>query len=264
MKIVRYAKYVGTMIGPEGHVHRWTTPRERFFQRTRKINGTSKCLVKRLIDFKIYALSVLGHWGSISAPDGATLKEEAPALQCTTVGPTIIPTDLLRAGSVCGLGIDQVEIRILNLAARFRTAASSNALASSLQKSWQPESTTVSPCSLSPPEWEEKFLKTPMAHSTMEAYEYARHLGHACRIADSPSDKKQKAATVLLRDAIQKRCFFPDHCTCLPNLGTDQQTPQGTNHTDDLYFSTCLRPGLAVGILRVLCNGMSTANPHGR
>ena len=192
MTIVRYAKYVGTMIGPEGYVHRWTTPRERFFQRTRKINGTSKCLVKRLIDFKIYALSVLGHWGSISAPDGATLKEEAPALQCTTVGPTIIPTDLLRAGSVCGLGIDQVEIRILNLAARFRTAASSNALASSLQKSVQPESTTVSPCSLSPPEWEEKFLKTPMAHSTMEAYEYARHLVMLAELPTLPAIRNKK------------------------------------------------------------------------
>ena len=28
MKIVKYAKYVGTMIGPEGHIHRWTAPRK--------------------------------------------------------------------------------------------------------------------------------------------------------------------------------------------------------------------------------------------
>ena len=28
MKIVKYAKYVGTMIGPEGHTHRWTAPRK--------------------------------------------------------------------------------------------------------------------------------------------------------------------------------------------------------------------------------------------
>ena len=26
MQIVRYAKYVGTMIGPDGHFHRWTAP----------------------------------------------------------------------------------------------------------------------------------------------------------------------------------------------------------------------------------------------
>ena len=69
----------------------------------------------------------------------------------------------------------------------------------------------------------------------MEASEYTSHSDHAGRIADSPSDKKQKAATILLRDAIQKRYFsLADRCTCLQNLGTDQQTPQDTNHSDDL------------------------------
>ena len=34
MKIVKHAKYVGTMIGPVGHIHRWTAPRENL-QRTK-------------------------------------------------------------------------------------------------------------------------------------------------------------------------------------------------------------------------------------
>ena len=44
-----------------------------------------------------------------------------------------------------------------------------------------------------------------MAHSTMEAYEYVRHLDHAGKFADSPGKKKQKAAMTLLRDEIPKR-----------------------------------------------------------
>ena len=60
---------------------------EKFIQRARKINGTSKSLVERLVDFQMYALSVLECLGSNSTPDGATLKEEAHALQCTTAGP---------------------------------------------------------------------------------------------------------------------------------------------------------------------------------
>ena len=69
--------------------------------------------------FKVFALSVLGNLGSTSAPDGATLKEEALALQFTTAGPyTAVPADLLRAGSACGSGIDLFGIRILSLAAR--------------------------------------------------------------------------------------------------------------------------------------------------
>ena len=68
MKIVKYANYDGTMIGPEGYLHRWVAPRKKTIQRTKKINESTKSLVERWVDFKIYALSVLGYLGSISAP----------------------------------------------------------------------------------------------------------------------------------------------------------------------------------------------------
>ena len=42
MQIGKYASYVGTMIGLEGHLHRWTAPRENSFKGARKIKGTSK------------------------------------------------------------------------------------------------------------------------------------------------------------------------------------------------------------------------------
>ena len=44
-----------------------------------------------------------------------------------------------------------------------------------------------------------------MACSTMEAYEYVCHMDLAGSVADSPSDKKQEAATALLCDTIHKR-----------------------------------------------------------
>ena len=55
---MKYAKYVGTMIGPEGFLHHWTAPRN-FFQRARKINESTKSPVERLVDFMIYALFAL-------------------------------------------------------------------------------------------------------------------------------------------------------------------------------------------------------------
>ena len=134
MKRVKYAKYVGTMIGPEDHIHRWTAPRKNHPE-GQKINGTSKSLVKRLVDFKVYALSVLGHLGSISAPDEATPKEEADALQCITADHhNAIPTDLLRIGSMCGVGLDILGIHTLRKAARYRTAANSGTLTDGLAK----------------------------------------------------------------------------------------------------------------------------------
>ena len=67
-KIVRHAKYVGNH-----DWSRWTpsslvgTP-EKFMQRVLKINASTKSLVERLCDFKIYAISVLSFVGSVVHP----------------------------------------------------------------------------------------------------------------------------------------------------------------------------------------------------
>ena len=83
----------------------------KIIQRIQKVNASTKSFVERLCDIKIYALSVLGCVGSISAPDEATLKAEAHALQFTTAGPyNAISTNLLCVGSVCGLGPDLVGL----------------------------------------------------------------------------------------------------------------------------------------------------------
>ena len=108
---------------------------EKIIQRIQKINASTKSLVERLCDVKIHAPSELGYTRSISAPDKATLKAEAHALQCTTAGPyNAIPTNILYVGSVCGLGPDLVGIHSISLAARYRTAACSNTLNQGHQK----------------------------------------------------------------------------------------------------------------------------------
>ena len=80
-----------------------------------KINASTKCLVERLCDLKICAVSVLSYIGSTCAPDKATLKAEAHAPQCTTAGPyNAISTSLSGVGSVCGLGPDLVGIHSIS------------------------------------------------------------------------------------------------------------------------------------------------------
>ena len=104
MQIVRQAKYVGTKIGPDGYLHRWTAPR-KFVQRVMKIHTSTKKLAERLCDLTIYTISVLSFIGSVCAPDKATLKAENHSLRCTAAGPyNAIPSKLLEVGSVCGLG----------------------------------------------------------------------------------------------------------------------------------------------------------------
>ena len=83
----------------------------KIIQRVLKINASTKSLVERLCDFKIYAISVLSFIGSVCAPEKATLKAENHALHCTTAGPyNAFPSTFLGVGSVCGVGPDLVGI----------------------------------------------------------------------------------------------------------------------------------------------------------
>ena len=91
----------------------WQNPnaRKKFIQRVMKINASSKSLVERLCDFKIYATSVLSFIGSVCAPDNATFKAQNLALHCTTAGQYKATTSsLLQVSSICGLGPDLVGI----------------------------------------------------------------------------------------------------------------------------------------------------------
>ena len=58
MDISRVANYVGAMISPDGHLHRWTASRHKFVKVSRGIMESSTNLVEHLVDYKIYAFSV--------------------------------------------------------------------------------------------------------------------------------------------------------------------------------------------------------------
>ena len=92
---------------------------------------------------------------------------------------------------------------------------------------------------------------------TMEAHEYVRQSDHAGRITDSPSDKKQKAATALLRDAIQIRDFAaPIAARASKIFGPINKHLTAQNLPMMCNAERASRP---IGTLRVLCNGMRTA-----
>ena len=162
-----------------------------------------------------------------------------------------IPTDLLRVGSVCGLGPDILGIHTLSLAARYTF---DNGLG---------KIQAARLCSQL--EWKEKFLNPSMAHNTVEAYEIVCRLDHNVKLDESPQDKKQKAATALLRDESQKQDFAKpvslraSKILCpVSRFRIAQSMPQ-MNHA-----SRASRLGLTVGLLRILCNGLCTAQKISR
>ena len=52
MKVVKYAKYVGIMIGPEGNAHRWTAPRKKSFSVFKKLTLPPKALLRDSATFR--------------------------------------------------------------------------------------------------------------------------------------------------------------------------------------------------------------------
>ena len=145
---------------------------EKIIQRVLKINACTESLVERLCDLKIFALFVLGYIGSICAPDKATLKAEARALQCTTAGPyNAFPTSVQGVASVCGLGPDLVGIHSISLAARYRTAACSNTLNQGLEKIQVSRAFDFAPVLALTSTWEKEFLAHSMARSTAEEFD---------------------------------------------------------------------------------------------
>ena len=260
MQIAKCAKYVGTMIGPEGHIHRWTAPRKNHSAYS-KIYASTKSQVERLRDIKICALSVLEYIESISAPDDATLKAEAHALQCTTAGPyNAIPTNLRCVGSMCGLGPDLIGIHSLRLAARYRTAACSNTLSQGFEKIQAAREYDFAPMFALSSDSEKKFLAPSMARSTVEAFNIVRCLEHSGKLDDSPQDKRQKVATALLRDKLLAQDFAgPLSSRASRILGPISRFRVAEILPHMKLASRASRSGLTVGFLRILCNGLCTA-----
>ena len=68
------------MIGPEGYLHRWTAPR-KIMRRLLKINVSTRSLVERLCEFKIYAITVLSFISSVCDPDKVPSKPRTFSVQ---------------------------------------------------------------------------------------------------------------------------------------------------------------------------------------
>ena len=230
-------------------------------QRVMKINASTKSLVERLCDLKIYAISVLSFIGSVCAPDKATIKAENHALQCTTAGPyNAIPSKLLEVGSVCGLGPDLVGIHSISLAARYRVAACSSTLRRGLEKVSTARGHNCTPLFALSPAWEHEFLIPSMAFNTADAFDIVCRLDRNDTLDEVPQNKKQKVATGLLLDKLHKQDFAGP----LASRASKVLGPISRHRVADILLhmksvSRASRPGLLVGFLRILCNGLCTA-----
>ena len=98
---------------------------------------------------------------------------------------------------------DLLGFRSVSLAARYRTAASSNTLTEGLEKIMAARGYDWAPIFAPSSDWEEKFLTPSMAHSTVETFNAVRCLDHSGKLDESPPE----SATSVLREQICEQGF---------------------------------------------------------
>ena len=105
-----------------------------------------------------------------------------------------------------------------------------------------------------------EFLVPSMTFHTANAFDIVCRLDRDDTLDDTPRNKKQKVATSLLLDKMRTEDFAgPIACRAASVLG-----PISRHRVADILFhlkkvSCASRPGLLVGFLRILCNGLCTA-----
>ena len=99
-----------------------------------------------------------------------------------------------------------------------------------------------------------------MACSTAEAFDIICRLDHDGKLDEAPQNKKQKLATGLLRDKLYEQ----DFAGSISFRASKVLGPISRYRVSDILphmklVSRASRPGLTLGVLRILCNGLCTA-----
>ena len=153
----------------------------------------------------------------------------------------------------CGVGPDLVGIHYVSLATRYRTAACSNTLNQGLQMIQAARAYDVffAPVFALNSNWEKEFSAPSMAHSTADAFNMVCCLDRNGKLDEVPQDKKQKAATTLLRDEFLKQDFAgPISLRASKVLGPISRSLVVEILPHMKLASRASRPGLTVGFVR--------------
>ena len=103
-------------------------------------------------------------------------------------------------------------------------------------------------------------MSSSMAHSTVSAFDIVRQLDRGGKLDNAPSNQRQNIATGLLRDRLYSQDFAgPISARASNILGPISRHRVADSLPHMKLASNAFRPGLVLGMLRVLCNGMCTA-----
>ena len=158
---------------------------------------------------------------------------------------------------MCGLGPDLVGIHSIGLEVRYRAAACPTTLNQGLGKIQVYRGHNSAPIFALSPDWEKDFLAPSVSCSTADPSRIVCRLDHDGKLDQATQNKKQKVATNLLRGKLYEQ----DFTFLRPSKVVG---PLSRYRVADILLpmklaSRASRPGLTVGVLRILCTGLCTA-----
>ena len=110
------------------------------------------------------------------------------------------------------------------------------------------------------PVWEKEFLAPSMACSTANAFDIVCRLDRDGKLDEVPQNKKHKVATGLISDKLYEQDFAgPISVRASKVLGPISRYRVADILHHMKLVSRASRPGPTVGVLRILCNGLCTA-----
>ena len=240
MKIVRYAKYVGTMIGPEGHIHRWTVPRKNNSSNQKMMHPPRvwwrDCATLRYVPFL--------NW-SILDPYSHRTKQPSRKrpTQCDSHQPI-----------TCWLCVRPWTRHTWNpfsqLAAQYGIASNSGTLANGLAKIQAAREYDHAKIHALNSRWKETFLNPSMVHDTVEAYEIVRRLDHMEKLMTLPMARNKRLPRLCSATNPRSRTL-PTNVTTCPSriLGPASRFRIAQIMPQMSREPRASRPGLTVGSL---------------
>ena len=230
-----------------------------------KSEPEEECIHKKsggeIVRFWEIHLFVLKCVWSDSAPDEATLKVEARALQCTTKSQNkAIPTNFYvltpcaaLVDSVCGLGPDIIGVHTLNPATRYKSPSNSK---HSRQRPSKKKAAHECDRALI-------FAELRMERKILESFHSSRHHGDTRYCATLRPWCQTWRNLRKTRNSRLPRLNFnsnsktlPNHCFCVPPEFLGQSTRSALHRfcLSWIVRHVLLGPGLTVGSCAILCN----------
>ena len=126
IKVQKFGKYLGVMVGPEAMEHQWDGPKAKHCERLALIAGLGLAPIASMSTYNTYVKPVLGHVSQFAALPPELLQREAHLLSKIFSSPaSAFPMELIQQMKTVGISVQYTKLEHFSMASRYRAAVNS-------------------------------------------------------------------------------------------------------------------------------------------